>query len=55
MPPVLKPREPCDTLIQTDPELNMFNATNSKYIFIDSSQKIHERVSSIIYTHQMLV
>jgi hypothetical protein len=45
MPPVMKARESCDKLIQKDPELNMFNSTNSNFNFIDISTDIPARVS----------
>ena len=40
MPPVLKAREPCDTVMCTDPELNLVNRNNTRYMFIDISKNV---------------
>ena len=45
MPPVMKAREPCEKVIQEDPELNLFNTKNSKFMFIDITKNIPGRVS----------
>jgi hypothetical protein len=44
MPPVMKAREPCDSIIVKDPKLDMFNTSNSKLMFIDISMDIPDRV-----------
>lgn len=42
MPPLLKEREPVTKILSKDPELQGFD--NCKYVFIDISQGINDRV-----------